>query len=346
MAQTYKDFITECEAFPYSRQNFELMKECTEIDLLSKMIENHYVLQELALDSVQFESTTYTTEGYQIEVLEESVGDKLRSLSNKLITLITGLLDKLAGFIKTKSDKLKAKMISNDTITRLNAMSDEERTKVLDNYEKSKKRGKFTMKFVNKNEAPKQQKVSILKSMKALLSANKIMNEATDAPKLDANEPWDEYLKTIKNISTNKLAIVVKSDGPIPASMADLIKVYEEFNNLLSGLNPSNLKNNKSAEIMDKIFSDNQNLPTEYTFIYNSTDTEANTQKINTLKKSISDKITALSNTAAGEESGAAAKTLNTIRKAYTRISRYTADVMSAETACMYVVNGLIKASN
>ena len=345
MAQTYRDFITECEAFPYSRQNFELMKECTEIGLLSKMIENHYILQELALDSVQFESTTYTTEGYQIEVLEESVGDKLRNLSNKLITLITGLLDKLAGFIKTKSDKLKAKMISNDTITKLNAMSNEERTKVLDNYEKSKKRGKFTMKFVNKNEVPKQPKVSIFRSMKALLSANKIMNEAAD-PKLETSASWEEYLGTIKNISANKLAIIVKSDGPIPASMADLIKVYEEFNNLLSGLNPSNLKNNKAAEIMDKVFSNDQNFPTEYTFIYNFSDAESNTQKINSLKKSISDKITALSNTAAGEASGAAAKALNTIRTAYTHISRYTADVMSAETACMYVVNGLIKASN
>ena len=29
MANTVRDFIVECELYPYSRENFEFMKECS-----------------------------------------------------------------------------------------------------------------------------------------------------------------------------------------------------------------------------------------------------------------------------------------------------------------------------
>lgn len=111
MAQTFKDFVVECEMYPYSKENFEIMKECEEISLLSKMLENHYVLQELALDSVQFESTSYMTEYTQpIEVIEESVKDKITSLINKVKMMFAHLLDVITRFLTKRSDNIKTKV--------------------------------------------------------------------------------------------------------------------------------------------------------------------------------------------------------------------------------------------
>ncbi len=271
MAQAFKDFVVECEMYPYSKENFEIMKECEEISLLSKMLENHYVLQELALDSVQFESTSYMTEYTQpIEVIEESVKDKITSLINKVKMMFAHLLDVITRFLTKRSDNIKTKVGIAKAAEQL-ASNPEQMKKLAETgkltwYDKIKlKIGKITKKAPN-------EKTSVPRMATALLTAQDIVNGAKyhkasadsytggtpitegylpDTPISEISKWLEAYAKFNKDES-GSMVLPYKVDEDVPTSLAALTIQME---GLASDINRgrSKEKANMEAEIINRL---------------------------------------------------------------------------------------------
>lgn len=116
MAQTFRDFIVECELYPYSKENFEIMKECTELKLQEKYLENARYMEAVA--DIYTEANGYhLAEGYFqeaadtsfLEAVEDEANKKKVGILGKIIKGIQWLIGKLAkffNFIGSKLDKL------------------------------------------------------------------------------------------------------------------------------------------------------------------------------------------------------------------------------------------------
>ena len=95
MAQTLGQFIEECELFEYSKEYYELVKECSELALMERYIEN----QEFITECVD---TSVYTEGYFMEAdseesnttVKKSFGEKAKDLGNKIIKFFKTLIPK------------------------------------------------------------------------------------------------------------------------------------------------------------------------------------------------------------------------------------------------------------
>ena len=277
MAQTFKDFIVECEMYPYSKENFEIMKECEEISLLSKMLENHYVLQELALDSVQFESTSYMTEYTQpIEVIEESVKDKITALINKVKMMFAHLLDVITRFLTKRSDNIKTKVGIAKAAEQL-AGNPEQMKKLAETgkltwYDKLKlKVGKITKKVPN-------EKTSVPRMATALLTAQDIVNGAKyhkasadsytggtpitegylpDTPISEISKWLKEYAKFNKDES-GSMVLPYNVDEAIPTSLAGLaVTMYDIARDINTGRFKAN--DNLESEIANRLTFDGRN---------------------------------------------------------------------------------------
>ena len=96
MAQTLGQFIEECELFEYSKEYYELVKECSELALMERYIENQEFITECVDASVY-------TEGYFMEAdseesnttVKKSFGEKAKDLGNKIIKFFKTLIPKL-----------------------------------------------------------------------------------------------------------------------------------------------------------------------------------------------------------------------------------------------------------
>lgn len=105
MAQTFNDFIAECVAYPYSRENYELMKEAAEIDIMSQYLENQAFYAENVAEDVF--DVAYTESFFmesasdeQIQAIEESFGSKIKSFFAGIGKKISALIDKIIRFFK------------------------------------------------------------------------------------------------------------------------------------------------------------------------------------------------------------------------------------------------------
>lgn len=109
MAQTFKDFITECEIYPYSQEHFELMKECSELALTEMFIEN----QEFMTEHAALTEGVTLTEGYLQESVDESTMDimmekfqvKKNSLMDKIMTGLKKIIDVFRNFFRKIGNK-------------------------------------------------------------------------------------------------------------------------------------------------------------------------------------------------------------------------------------------------
>ena len=107
MAQTFGQFLHECENYQYSQEYFDILKESMEIDLMERYINTQEFLIESGIDTSVF------TEGYFMEADDKSVEDvknqsnekkarlfdrimsKLRSLATKFLSFIRSLYNKI-----------------------------------------------------------------------------------------------------------------------------------------------------------------------------------------------------------------------------------------------------------
>lgn len=109
MAQTFKDFITECELYPHSQEHFELMKECSELALTEMFIEN----QEFMTEHAALTEGVTLTEGYLQESVDESTMDvmlekfqvKKNGLMDKIMTGLKKIIDVFRNFFRKIGNK-------------------------------------------------------------------------------------------------------------------------------------------------------------------------------------------------------------------------------------------------
>lgn len=131
MATTFKDFIAECELYPYSRENFEFMKECSEIALSEKYISDQVFLAEAREALV--ESTINIEEGFfqesvdesSLEVLTEKVNTKAKGLIAKILSKVHKIFRTFTNFLgkignkfdpATKKGQEVIKMLASTTL--------------------------------------------------------------------------------------------------------------------------------------------------------------------------------------------------------------------------------------
>jgi len=149
MATTFREFITECELYEYSKEYYELMKECTEISLISKFVENHqftsqYIpYMEATKLSVRDGFFAESIEDSGIQVLEEKASKGIKGFFSKIWDGITKLIDILIKFLKrakkniskairgSKWDRLKKKLFTKRQIVAMEDWWDEHGPKTL-----------------------------------------------------------------------------------------------------------------------------------------------------------------------------------------------------------------------
>lgn len=101
MAKTFNDFVVECQAYPYSAENFNLMKECSELDLTAHFLESQAFIQDnhdmLFGEGVEI-STGYMTESVDdntIEVMTEKFEIRAGEIMSRMKTAIKNLIKTL-----------------------------------------------------------------------------------------------------------------------------------------------------------------------------------------------------------------------------------------------------------
>lgn len=130
MATTFKDFIAECEMYPYSRENFELMKECSELALSEKFIKDQIFLAEarekLESTEIVFEEGYFqeSVDATSLEVLTEKYNAKSGSILAKLARAALKVFNTFAKFfakIGNKFDPITSK--GQNVLSKLNSIT-------------------------------------------------------------------------------------------------------------------------------------------------------------------------------------------------------------------------------
>lgn len=111
MAQTFKDFILECELYDHSQQRFELLKECSELELTERYLNDQLFMAENA----QFisESCSGLEEGFfqesvgesTFEVMTEKYFEKKKGLMGKIMRGLERIIEVFKNFFRKISNK-------------------------------------------------------------------------------------------------------------------------------------------------------------------------------------------------------------------------------------------------
>ena len=115
MAQTFGDFIQEGMVYEYSQEYYDLIKECSELRLMERYLENQQFLAESA-------DTSVFSEGYLMEAaspdttesVKTTVGQKIGKLAGNLKAKFKKLINTVRSFIRSfinKSDPLTKQAI-------------------------------------------------------------------------------------------------------------------------------------------------------------------------------------------------------------------------------------------
>lgn len=121
---TIKEFMTECELFKYSQENYNFMKEASELMLMEDYIRDQKFLMENA--SLVAESTGYLTEGFLFEsstdeaivLLEEKYAFKVKKFMGDAKTWLLNLWKGFISFLKGLGKKMKDLSVKADDVVR------------------------------------------------------------------------------------------------------------------------------------------------------------------------------------------------------------------------------------
>ena len=145
MATTFKDFVVECELYPHSREYFEFMKECSELELTEKFIENQIFMSEarLAIANVDIEENYLqeSVDNIELEMLTEKYNTKSNGLLMKLIKAIQkifGVFTKFFAKLGNMTDPITSKGQSVLSILNSSTLDDEQITRIKDIVDKAK----------------------------------------------------------------------------------------------------------------------------------------------------------------------------------------------------------------
>ena len=184
MATTFKDFIAECELYEYSRENFEFMKECKEIEISEKFINDQLFLSEanalIENASFNLEEKFFqeSVDDCSLEVLIEKTKTKSNGLLSKMINKILSIFKVFSKFfskIANKFDDTTKK--GQSVLSRINNISldDDNIQKIINIVETAKKTDATA--FPIRRKQPYASKIKL----KYAGSANKDMLTLKDA---------------------------------------------------------------------------------------------------------------------------------------------------------------------
>lgn len=111
MAQTFKDFILECELYDHSQQKFELMKECSELELTEKYLNDQIFMAENA--ALIKERCGGLEEGFfqesvgesTFEVMTEKYFEKKKGVMGKIMRGLERIIEVFKNFIRKIANK-------------------------------------------------------------------------------------------------------------------------------------------------------------------------------------------------------------------------------------------------
>lgn len=112
MAQTFNDFVAECATYEHSREHYDLLKECSEITLMEKYIEDQQFIENVAELTIN-ESVTFTESYFaeaaseeQKEAVKTSVEKKKANVWTKIMNGIKKVINAIISFFKKFAAKL------------------------------------------------------------------------------------------------------------------------------------------------------------------------------------------------------------------------------------------------
>lgn len=275
MATTFKDFIIECELYPYSRENFEFMKECSEIALTEKFINDQIFMSEanefLKTDTIEFEDNFFqeSVDNSSLEVLTEKFKIKSNNIIGKMLSRIFKIFNvfsKFFGKIGNKFDPITKKGQEVLSMIKKVTFDDEKLAKVKEiiNNAKSNESTAFPIKInqpyskhIKLNYGGHDRDiVNIKDGLAVALSDNKVVAEALFADANDKNKVIDE--KRIGIMDPDELynigiTLCVGKEGAIMNSAKSLYNswLHVRKNGLVIDVNTKNI--NKTAEKLDDV---------------------------------------------------------------------------------------------
>lgn len=107
---TYRDFIAECEMYNHSAEHFNLMKECSELELTAKFMEDQIFMAE---NAISIGGVVALSEGYfqesvdenTIEVMTEKFNAKAVNIREKIYNGLKKIVGVFMNFFRKISNK-------------------------------------------------------------------------------------------------------------------------------------------------------------------------------------------------------------------------------------------------
>jgi len=134
MAQTYGELMTEIVSFPYSKDMFELEKECAELDLMNSYIENQLYLRETFGENVNIDymleaadQSKFSKVLDKIKEVGASIGKRLWDLFMRLLDMIRRAALAVTNYVKSKFKKetiTEAKKLLTSAIAEVKSMKE------------------------------------------------------------------------------------------------------------------------------------------------------------------------------------------------------------------------------
>ena len=88
MAQTYKDLVVECSMYPHSNEAYDLFKECSELSVMERFLENQEFMQEQQ-EKITKENITLTESFFAESVDDATVQSIMEAKEAKKVSIIT-----------------------------------------------------------------------------------------------------------------------------------------------------------------------------------------------------------------------------------------------------------------
>ena len=280
MAQTLGQFIEECELFEYSNEYYELVKECSELALMERYIENQEFITECVDASVY-------TEGFFMEAasketnknVKNSFAKKAGNLKNKIVNFFKGIIPKIiAALTKFKNFFDSTSKSATKIYKRLSqsGVSKADCDKIINLYnskiDKNAKgngagcvfheRQTFTPKLTFENDIPADDVLLTTRIIAGALSSTTV--------KLSQDSNTGTYNTTHKEIGAVPVKVISKvfkeltnrknKNYDISGAIHTLEQAYEDVKN-------NGLVIDVDSRIIDKSIIDLQNMNTELALI-------------------------------------------------------------------------------
>jgi hypothetical protein len=101
---TFRDYIYECENYQYSNEYYELMKECAELELMEKYLDNQkhnvYLPEGVTISDNYFMESV---DDNRIQEITEAFTDKLKSFGTTVKNGFVKIVNILLGFLRKVS---------------------------------------------------------------------------------------------------------------------------------------------------------------------------------------------------------------------------------------------------